>query len=114
MTHPLLRKEIFVETAFEKRFQAMLRLAWQRRSWHVIVADPGSGKSVGIRDLTRRFRRKPPPGWGGFTRMFGMHKYRPITVEQLAGAMLRVARARSHLGEALEGKSLWEVVDAGA
>jgi hypothetical protein len=53
MTHPLLRKEIFVETAFEKRFQAMLRLAWQRRSWHVIVADPGSGKSMGIRDLTK-------------------------------------------------------------
>ena len=25
MTHPIFRKEIFVETAFEKRFQAMLR-----------------------------------------------------------------------------------------
>ncbi len=39
MTHPLLRSEIFVETAFEKRFQAMLRSAWHNRSWHVIVAD---------------------------------------------------------------------------
>ena len=58
--------------------------------------------------------RKPPPGMSGFTKLFGMHKYRPITVEQVAGAMLRVARERSHLGEALEGKSLWEVVDAGA
>jgi uncharacterized protein YbjT (DUF2867 family) len=58
--------------------------------------------------------RKPPTGWSGFTKLFGMQKYRPITVEQLAGAMLRVARERSHLGEALEGKSLWEVVDAGA
>ena len=53
MTHPLLRKEIFVETAFERRFQAMLRSAWYRRSWHVIVADPGSGKTMGIRDLVK-------------------------------------------------------------
>jgi hypothetical protein len=49
MTHPLFCKEIFVETAFEKRFQAMLRSAWLKRSWHVIVADPGSGKTMGIR-----------------------------------------------------------------
>jgi superfamily II DNA or RNA helicase len=53
MTHPLFRKDIFVETAFERRFQAMLRSAWQRRSWHVIVADPGSGKTMGIRDLVK-------------------------------------------------------------
>jgi hypothetical protein len=44
MTHPLFRKDIFVETAFERRFQAMLRSAWRNRSWHVIVADPGAGK----------------------------------------------------------------------
>ena len=53
MTHPLFHKETFLETAFEKRFQAMLRSAWHQRSWHVIVADPGSGKSMGIRDLTK-------------------------------------------------------------
>src|SRR5213080_586811 len=53
MTHPLLRKEIFVETAFERRFQAMLRSAWHKRSRHVIVADPGSGKTMGIRDLVK-------------------------------------------------------------
>ena len=53
MTHPLFRKEIFVETAFERRFQAMLRSAWHKRSWHVIVADPGAGKTIGIRDLIR-------------------------------------------------------------
>jgi len=46
MTHPLFRKEFFVETAFAKRFQAMLRYSWHKRSWHVIVADPGSGKTV--------------------------------------------------------------------
>ncbi len=53
MTHPLFRKEIFVETAFERRFQAMLRSAWHKRSWHVIVADPGSGKTMGIRDVVK-------------------------------------------------------------
>jgi AAA domain len=53
MTHPLFRKEIFIETAFERRFQAMLRSAWHKRSWHVIVADPGSGKTMGIRDMIR-------------------------------------------------------------
>jgi len=44
---------IFVETAFERRFQAMLRSALHKRSWHVIVADPGSGKTMGIRDMVR-------------------------------------------------------------
>jgi AAA domain len=85
MTHSLFRKEIFIETAFERRFQAMLRSAWHKRSWHefddnweypvlikgillhlsletctqvyhethVIVADPGSGKTMGIRDLIK-------------------------------------------------------------
>jgi AAA domain len=53
MTHPLFGKEIFVETAFERGFQAMLRSALHKRSWHVIVADPGSGKTMGIRDLVR-------------------------------------------------------------
>lgn len=53
MTHPIFRKQIFVETPFEIRFQAMLRYAWHKRSWHVIVADPGSGKTMGIRELVR-------------------------------------------------------------
>ena len=53
MTHPLFRKEMFIETAFERRFQAMLRSAWHKRSWHVVVADPGSGKTMGIRDLIK-------------------------------------------------------------
>jgi AAA domain len=41
------------ENAFENRFQAMLRSAWYKRSWHVIVADPGAGKTMGIRDLLK-------------------------------------------------------------
>lgn len=41
----------FIETPFERRFQGLLRQAWHRRSWHVIVAEPGSGKTMGICDL---------------------------------------------------------------
>jgi hypothetical protein len=32
----------------------MLRSAWHNRSWHVIVADPGAGKTTSIRDLQKR------------------------------------------------------------
>jgi hypothetical protein len=44
--------EGFIETPFEQRFQGLLRQAWKRRRWHVIVAEPGSGKTMGIRDLS--------------------------------------------------------------
>jgi AAA domain len=53
MTHPLFRKDVFIETAFERRLQAMLRAAWHQRSWHVMVAEPGSGKTMGMRDMVR-------------------------------------------------------------
>ncbi len=53
MTHPLFRSDFFIETAFARRFQAMLRSAWRDRSWHVIVADPGAGKTMSIRDLLK-------------------------------------------------------------
>ncbi len=51
MNHPIIDREIYLETAFERHFQRMLRLAWQQRTWHVIAADAGSGKSMGIRDF---------------------------------------------------------------
>jgi hypothetical protein len=41
----------FIETPFERRFQGLLRQAWHDRRWHVIVAEPGSGKTMGICDL---------------------------------------------------------------
>src|SRR5947207_4927570 len=41
----------FIETPFERRFQGLLRQAWHKRNWHVIVAEPGSGKTMGICDL---------------------------------------------------------------
>src|SRR5215831_11979282 len=54
MTHPLFRKDMFVETAFARRFQKMLQDAWDNRSWHLLVADPGEGLTMSIRDLQKR------------------------------------------------------------
>jgi uncharacterized protein YbjT (DUF2867 family) len=49
---------------------------------------------------------------GAMTRMLGLDRYRPIALEDLARALLHVGLNRAPLGEALEGKSLWQVVDA--
>ncbi len=46
--------DYFLETAFEVRFQGLLRQAWCERTWHVIAALPGSGKSLGIADMTHQ------------------------------------------------------------
>src|SRR5712692_7627497 len=46
------------ETPFEQRFQGLLRQAWKLRRWHVIVAEPGSGKTMGIRDLSAQASRE--------------------------------------------------------
>jgi hypothetical protein len=51
MPRKLLLFDGFIETPFERRFQGLLRQAWHQRSWHVIVAEPGSGKTMGIGDL---------------------------------------------------------------
>jgi len=48
------RREAFLVNAFERRFQGMLREAWRERSWHVIAATMGSGKSFGIGDLVEQ------------------------------------------------------------
>lgn len=49
-----VRHHEFLETAFERRFQGLLQQAWSDRSWHVIAAVPGSGKSLGISDFCLR------------------------------------------------------------
>src|SRR5579859_6427584 len=51
---PFALQRAYIETPFEKRFLALLRHAWQERSWHIISAVPGSGKSVGINELERK------------------------------------------------------------
>jgi len=51
---PFVARGYFLETAFELRFQGLLRSAWEHRTWHVIAALPGSGKSLGIADITHQ------------------------------------------------------------
>jgi hypothetical protein len=51
---PFVLQRAFIETPFERRFQALARHAWKERSWHVISAVPGSGKSLGIDELVRK------------------------------------------------------------
>src|SRR5258708_39481888 len=51
---PFHIQDDFIETPFEQRFQGPLQEAWQQRSWHVLAASPGSGKSMGIHDLLVR------------------------------------------------------------
>jgi hypothetical protein len=46
-----------IETPFERRFQGLLRQAWHARRWHVMVAEPGSGKTMGIGDLRDEAQR---------------------------------------------------------
>jgi hypothetical protein len=50
---PFVLQRAFIETPFERRFLSYLRHAWHERSWHVISAVPGSGKSLGIDELVR-------------------------------------------------------------
>jgi hypothetical protein len=51
---PFVIHDFFIETPFERRFQGLLRRAWQQRTWHIIAAVPGSGKSFGIHDLVHQ------------------------------------------------------------
>ena len=54
--------------------------------------------------------RKAPPGMKGLTRLLGLERLKPITLEELSGAMIQCAVDRAPLGVALEGGPLWELV----
>lgn len=54
------------------------------------------------------------PGARSITSLLGLTKYQPITLLELASALLQVSKERAPLGVALEGKTLWSVVDAAA
>ena len=55
---------------------------------------------------------RPPPGMRLVTRLLGLDTLRPIRLEELASAILLVARERAPVGTVLEGRSLWGKVDA--
>jgi hypothetical protein len=61
---PFTVHRYFLETAFELRFQSILRLAWLNRSWHVLAAVPGSGKSLGIADFAHQSTSYKDPRQG--------------------------------------------------
>jgi uncharacterized protein YbjT (DUF2867 family) len=50
------------------------------------------------------------PGMSAITRLLGLKKYEPITLQQLASSILFAATERGPLGAKLEGESLWELV----
>jgi uncharacterized protein YbjT (DUF2867 family) len=54
---------------------------------------------------------RAPPGLAMMTRLLGMDRYRPIPIEQLAGAILHTAILGAPRNTVLEGTSLWRVVD---
>lgn len=54
------------------------------------------------------------PGARALTSLLGLTKYQPITLLELASALLQVSKDRAPLGVALEGKPLWSVVSAAA
>jgi uncharacterized protein YbjT (DUF2867 family) len=51
--------------------------------------------------------RKAPPLMRAITGALGLHRYKPIRVDELALALLRVARERAPLDTILEGKALF-------
>lgn len=50
------------------------------------------------------------PGFRTVTKLFGLKKYEPITLNELASAILRVAVERAPLNAVLEGQTLWDQV----
>lgn len=51
------------------------------------------------------------PGARALTKLLGLKKYQPIRLEELAAAIVHVAAMGAPTGVALEGASLWAVVD---
>jgi hypothetical protein len=50
------------------------------------------------------------PGVRAFTRFFGLKKYEPIKLDELASGLLQVSVNRAPLNVELEGESLWAQV----
>lgn len=54
------------------------------------------------------------PGLRALTKLLGLARYQPITLAELASALLHVAKERAPVGVALEGTPLWDVVNTAA
>jgi len=88
---PFLVQKVFLETAFEQRFQGILHHAWQERTWHVIAALPGSGKSLGIQDLVLRSEARKDATGTTFLPVLAIRSPKNTTREQALGVALSAA-----------------------
>ena len=54
---------------------------------------------------------RAPPGMRLVMGALGMHRFRPILIEELASSLLHAAQTRTSKGQILEGLNLWQVVE---
>lgn len=88
---PFVRQRDFIETAFEVRFQGLLRAAQRDRSWHIIAAVPGSGKSLGINDLVTHSGACKQAGGRTYLPVLAIRSPKNGTTEQALGQALSAA-----------------------
>jgi type II secretory pathway predicted ATPase ExeA len=88
---PFVVQRDFIETAFEVRFQGMLRSAWRNRSWHIIAAVPGSGKSLGIHDLVIASSARKEAGGKTLLPVLAIRSPKNGATEQALGQALSAA-----------------------
>ncbi len=75
-----------------------------------IVRDAGVPYTIFRPSMFEGAGHRGIPGARAFTTLFGLDRYRPIVVEDLARALLVVACERAPLGAVVEGRSLLELV----
>lgn len=88
---PFQVQQVFLETAFERRFQGLLQIARHQRSWHVIAAVPGSGKSLGIHDLLLRSDPRKETNGATFLPFLAIRAPKNEATEQTLGIALSTA-----------------------
>lgn len=85
---PFVLRRNFILTPFEKRFQGILQNAQQNRSWHIIAAVPGSGKSLGIHDFVKRSGARKEAGGKTFLPVLAIRAPEDGATQQALGLML--------------------------
>jgi uncharacterized protein YbjT (DUF2867 family) len=75
-----------------------------------IVRDSGIAYTIVRPSMFVGEEHQPPKLIVALADRFAPASYRPIRLEQLAAAILRVALERAPLGAVLEGDALWQVV----
>jgi uncharacterized protein YbjT (DUF2867 family) len=76
-----------------------------------IVRDSGLAFTIVRPSAFEGEGHRPPPGMRAVTRLFGLTRFEPIRVEDLAQLLLHVSTSRAPLDGVLEGASLWRALD---